>query len=247
MAADEEAASREQPDEGGPEGPKARSGGTRGGDRAGSEGKKGGDGAGTANDNTDGPEDRERGNRSEGRDDGDGEHAAKEAGATGRSGAEGGDGDGDGDGEHTRKQGGADGPEDREDTRGNGPDDPDGEHTGTEDCADEAGTDGGADEAATEEHPADDLRRHDSPTLRAARRAVTYVKTLTGRDPESVISIERREDGWRIGVEAVEKYRIPDTSDILAVYEVNLRPDLDLVSYRRTRRYARGQLDRPHH
>jgi hypothetical protein len=78
----------------------------------------------------------------------------------------------------------------------------------------------------------------------AARRAVREIAHLLGRKPETVVSIERRDDGWEVGVEVVETHRIPDTTDILAVYEVQLDSDGELRSYRRTRRYARGQLDR---
>ena len=77
----------------------------------------------------------------------------------------------------------------------------------------------------------------------AARRAAQQVADFTGRSPECVISIDRADDGWRVGVEVVESQRIPDTQDVLAIYEVSVDRRGDLVSYRRTRRYARGQLD----
>ena len=76
-----------------------------------------------------------------------------------------------------------------------------------------------------------------------ARHAASLVATLAGRRPESVISIERKDGEWRVGVEVVEVSRIPDSADILAVYDVRLDPDGDLLSYRRVRRYARGQMD----
>ena len=76
-----------------------------------------------------------------------------------------------------------------------------------------------------------------------AQRAARLVARLSGRRPESVISIERKDEEWRVGVEVVEVSRIPDSADILAVYEVRLDADGDLISYRRIRRYARGQLD----
>ena len=76
-----------------------------------------------------------------------------------------------------------------------------------------------------------------------ARRAASLVATLSGRRPESVISIERKDDEWHVGVEVVEVARIPDSADILAVYDVRLDTDGDLISYRRIRRYARGQMD----
>ena len=66
---------------------------------------------------------------------------------------------------------------------------------------------------------------------------------LFGRRPESVISIDWKDEEWCVGVEVVEVSRIPDSTDILAVFEVRLDTDGDLISYRRLRRYARGQLD----
>jgi hypothetical protein len=64
---------------------------------------------------------------------------------------------------------------------------------------------------------------------------------LTGHDVEGVISVERNDDGWQVGVEVVESHRIPDSADILATYEVGLDEDAELMSYRRTERYSRGQ------
>lgn len=81
--------------------------------------------------------------------------------------------------------------------------------------------------------------------VRVARRAAEHVRVLTGRRPETVVSIEPRDGDWCVGVEVVETHRIPDSADILAIYEVLVRPDGDLRSYRRVRRYTRGQVDRP--
>jgi Gas vesicle synthesis protein GvpO len=76
----------------------------------------------------------------------------------------------------------------------------------------------------------------------AARRAAEAVSELTGHAVETVISLAPCDEGWKIGVEVVETRRIPDSADILASYEVQLDSSGDLVSYRRTQRFARGQL-----
>jgi hypothetical protein len=76
----------------------------------------------------------------------------------------------------------------------------------------------------------------------AARAAAEHVLGLTGREFEGVVSVERTDGGWRIGVELVETRRIPDTADILAVYEVETADDGELLGLKRVRRYARGQL-----
>lgn len=85
---------------------------------------------------------------------------------------------------------------------------------------------------------------HRTSLVGLARRAAEYVRVLTGRHPESVISIERRDGDWCLGVEVIETRRIPDSADILAIYEVLLTSAGDLISYRRIRRYTRGQVDR---
>ncbi|GAA2321491.1 gas vesicle protein [Streptomyces violaceusniger] len=77
----------------------------------------------------------------------------------------------------------------------------------------------------------------------AARSAARHVQGLTGRTPEGVTSLERTEDGWTIGIEVVETHRIPDSTDLLAEYQVELDDSGELVSYRRTERYYRGRAE----
>jgi hypothetical protein len=83
-------------------------------------------------------------------------------------------------------------------------------------------------------------RRIDAAT--AARLAARHVAEMTGKEPEGVTSLQHADDGrWRVGVEVVELHRIPDTTDILALYEAELDQDGELIAYRRTQRYARAQ------
>jgi hypothetical protein len=88
------------------------------------------------------------------------------------------------------------------------------------------------------------VERRRPPSLKAAdvaQLALRQVQELTGKDPEGVTSLQRSEEGWLVAVEVVEAHRIPNTTDILAVYEAELDDDGDLISYRRIDRYARGQ------
>lgn len=91
---------------------------------------------------------------------------------------------------------------------------------------------------AQDEHPAP---RRPVAAGAAARSAMQQVSELTGRDPESVTYLERVDEEWRVGVEVVESHRIPDSTDIMAVYETRLDEEGDLISYRRTQRYHRGR------
>ncbi|MGI5132027.1 gas vesicle protein GvpO [Pseudonocardia sp. CA-107938] len=78
----------------------------------------------------------------------------------------------------------------------------------------------------------------------AARDAARQVLTLTGRELEGVVAVERGDDSWRVCVEVVESRRIPDSADILAVYEVETDDHGELRRLARVHRYARGQLGR---
>ncbi|KAB1912037.1 gas vesicle protein [Micromonospora sp. AMSO31t] len=77
----------------------------------------------------------------------------------------------------------------------------------------------------------------------AAREGLRQIVDLTGKDPLGVTSIQPTDDGWRIGVEVVEDHRIPASTDLLGLYEVELDMTGSLLGYRRTRRYQRGKGD----
>jgi len=74
--------------------------------------------------------------------------------------------------------------------------------------------------------------------LRAAREQLRLVK---GVEAESVSSLERLPDGWRVTLEVLELSRIPDTTDVLGSYAVEVDDDGNLLSYARTRRYQRSE------
>jgi hypothetical protein len=78
----------------------------------------------------------------------------------------------------------------------------------------------------------------------AIRSAVEQLQELLGRAPESVSALKSTEAGWEADVEVLELERVPETTSVMATYRVTLDDEGDLVEYRRTRRYSRGQIDR---
>lgn len=76
-----------------------------------------------------------------------------------------------------------------------------------------------------------------------AELAAEHLARLTGKRVEGVTSLERADDGWRVGVEVVEGARVPSSADLLAVYEIDVDQAGDLQGYRRARRYSRGSSD----
>lgn len=76
-----------------------------------------------------------------------------------------------------------------------------------------------------------------------AGQARDQVGELTGKEVVGVTSVQPAEEGWLVEVEVLEERRIPSTSDMLALYEVETDLDANLLSYRRTKRYPRGRVD----
>ncbi|MEH0934292.1 gas vesicle protein GvpO [Micromonospora psammae] len=75
----------------------------------------------------------------------------------------------------------------------------------------------------------------------AGREGLRQIVGLTGKEPLGITSIQATDEGWLIGVEVVEDHRIPASTDLLGLYEVELDLDGGLLGYRRTRRYQRGK------
>jgi hypothetical protein len=70
--------------------------------------------------------------------------------------------------------------------------------------------------------------------------AARQLHELTGKEAEGISGLERNEDGWIVHVDVLELRRVPNTTDILASYEVETNQAGELMGYRRVHRYVRG-------
>jgi gas vesicle protein GvpO len=69
------------------------------------------------------------------------------------------------------------------------------------------------------------------------------IQDLTGYPPESVSGMQWDGETWLVTVDVCELERIPNTTDLLASYVVQLDDSGGLLGYKRTRRYQRGQAE----
>jgi hypothetical protein len=79
--------------------------------------------------------------------------------------------------------------------------------------------------------------------MQIVKRARAQLEELLGVEAESISGVQRSNGAWHVTLEAVEMRRIPDSTDILASYEVVLDDDGGVVSMERTRRYRRSQVE----
>ena len=65
---------------------------------------------------------------------------------------------------------------------------------------------------------------------------------LTGLHPETVSGLNKDEEGWHVNIDLIELKRIPESTDVLAIYEVVLDDEGQFIRYERIQRYSRDQL-----
>jgi hypothetical protein len=73
--------------------------------------------------------------------------------------------------------------------------------------------------------------------------ALRTVEELTGYEPEAVTGLEWDGQFWQVTVDALELARVPNTTDVLGSYAVELDEKGVLHGYKRLRRYSRCQAD----
>ena len=59
----------------------------------------------------------------------------------------------------------------------------------------------------------------------------------------AITSVARSEDGWRVTAELVERRGVPDSSDLLGIYELQLDRAGNILQYERTRMRRRCDLN----
>jgi hypothetical protein len=76
-----------------------------------------------------------------------------------------------------------------------------------------------------------------------ARQGMDQLLELTGKEPEGLVGLEKEGVSRRPPGAVAEGPRIPYTTDVLALYEVEVDGKGQLQGYKRVRRYARGAPD----
>ena len=76
-----------------------------------------------------------------------------------------------------------------------------------------------------------------------SQAALATVGQLTGYRPEAVVGLEWDGEFWQVTVDVLEVARIPNTTDVLGSYSVQLDERGTLRGYRRVRRFQRGQAE----
>jgi len=58
-----------------------------------------------------------------------------------------------------------------------------------------------------------------------------------------IVGLSKTEEGWIVSVETLERKAIPDTMDVMGLYEVRLDNDGNLLSFDRKKLRKRGETN----
>ena len=74
------------------------------------------------------------------------------------------------------------------------------------------------------------------------KKVLPEIKELLKKEPESISSVEKSEDGWVLNCEVLEKKAVPETYDLLKVFEFKLDKDGKIQGFKQLRKVRRGDL-----
>lgn len=78
---------------------------------------------------------------------------------------------------------------------------------------------------------------------RVGERVMNSLAKLVGCSTEGVTGFRRTDDGWILTVEVLEVERVPETTDVMASYEVETDRNGGILSFDRRRRYLRAETE----
>jgi len=61
--------------------------------------------------------------------------------------------------------------------------------------------------------------------------ATSLIESITRKKSEGVVSMSREEGILKLLVEVLERKSIPDSQDILSIYEMKLNSNMDIIDY----------------
>ncbi|HEX3593121.1 MAG TPA: gas vesicle protein [Pseudonocardiaceae bacterium] len=86
-------------------------------------------------------------------------------------------------------------------------------------------------------------RRDGVPLREATEDAVRAFTALVDKPAYGVTGVRKTDDGWSVLVDVVELERIPQSTNLLATYRVDVDERGQLLSYERLRRFTLGAAD----
>jgi hypothetical protein len=77
-------------------------------------------------------------------------------------------------------------------------------------------------------------------TQEVIQKARGQLANMGKKSDDGITGLSRTEEGWTLSIEIIERKAIPETMDILGLYEMHLNSEGDLLSLERKKLRKRG-------
>ncbi len=78
--------------------------------------------------------------------------------------------------------------------------------------------------------------------IEVQKKAFSEMKEALKKEPESISSVEKTKEGWTVQCEVLEKKSVPETYDLLKVYEFKLDGNGKITGFKQLHKIRRGDL-----
>lgn len=79
--------------------------------------------------------------------------------------------------------------------------------------------------------------------IEVEKKAVPQITDLLKKSPESIMSVEKTKEGWIVQCDVLERKAIPETFDLLKIFEFKLDNNAKVTGFRQLKKIRRGDLN----
>lgn len=79
--------------------------------------------------------------------------------------------------------------------------------------------------------------------MEVQKKVVPHITELLGKKPECISSVEKNSEGWTVICDVLEKKSVPETYDLLKVFEFIVDKECRVIRFKQLRKIRRGDLD----
>ncbi len=79
--------------------------------------------------------------------------------------------------------------------------------------------------------------------MEVQKKVIPLIKELLKKEPESISLVEKSNEGWTLHCDILEKKSVPETYDLLKIFEFKLNNQADIVSFKQLKKVRRGDTE----
>ncbi|MEK6808707.1 MAG: gas vesicle protein GvpO [Nanoarchaeota archaeon] len=75
------------------------------------------------------------------------------------------------------------------------------------------------------------------------KKIIPQITDLLKKEPDSIMSVEKTKEGWIVVCDVLEKKSVPETFDLLKVFEFSVDNNAKIIGFKQVKKIRRGDLN----